>query len=95
MVEVNVEIMNIASDPTGQMITLTVEAIIGGKVMEIIFSEMVGNLAGMTDAQVRERLKGILKDVIRQKIGEVSELTPDRKWKRAQTYIGATFVIEV
>lgn len=90
MVSVDVVVKDIESDPTGQMITLTVEASIGETVEEIRFSEMVGNLRGMTDAQIRQRLKGILQDVIRQKIGEREELTSDRKWKRAQKYIGAT-----
>lgn len=95
MVEVSVLVKDIESDPTGQMITLTVEANIEGEPQEIRFSEMVGNLRGMTDPEIRQRLKGILRDVVSQKIGEREELTPEKKWKRAETYIGATFTIEV
>lgn len=95
MVQVDVEILNIESDPTGQMITLTVEVNIEGITEKIRFGEMVGNLRGKTEPEIRQHFKGILQDVIRQKIGEREELTPDRKWKRAQKYIGATFTVEV
>ncbi len=95
MVQVNVLIKAIETDPTGQMITLTVEANIQGKTQEVIFSEMVGNLRGMTDIQIKEHLKGILQDVIRQKIGEREELNAQKKWKRAQSFIGKTYTIEV
>ncbi len=94
MVQVDVEIKNIETDPTGQMITLTVEAIIEGEPTEIRFSEMVGNLRGMTEVEVRQHFKGILQDVVSQRIGMKEELTPEKKWKRTQTYIGATFTIE-
>ena len=95
MVQVNVEIKNIESDPTGQMITLTVEATIGEIVEEIRFGEMVGNLRGMTEPEIQQHFKGILQDVVRQRIGMREELTPEKKWKRAEAYIGATFIIEV
>jgi len=94
MVEVNVEIKNIETDQTGQMITLTVEATLGEVVEEISFGEMVGNLQGMTEPEVRQHFKGILKDVVRQRIGMREELNAEKKWKRAQKYIGATFVID-
>ncbi len=95
MVQVNVLIKAIETDPTGQMITLTVEANIQGKTQVISFGEMVGNLRGMTDIEIKKRFKGILQDVIRQKIGEREELTAQKKWKRAQSFIGKTYTIEV
>lgn len=94
MVKVNVLVKDIETDPTGQMITLTVEATVGKIVEEISFGEMVGNLRGMTEAEVRQHFKGILQDVVRQRIGMREELTPEKVWKRTQKYIGATFVIE-
>ena len=95
MVQVEVVIKDIETDPTGKMITLTVEAIIEGEIHEICFGEMVGNLRGMTDTQIRQHFKGILQDVIHQKIGEREELTPEKIWKRTQKYIGETFTVEV
>lgn len=95
MVEVNVLIKNIETDPTGQMITLIVEANIKGETQTISFGEMVGNLRGMTDIKIKEHFKGILQDVVRQKIGEREELNAQKKWKRAQSFIGKTYTIEV
>ena len=77
------------------MITLTVEANIGGMIEEIRFSEMVGNLRGMTEPGVRQHFKGILQDIVRQRVGMKEELTPDKIWKRTQKYIGAKFTVEV
>lgn len=95
MVQVNIVIKDIEIDPTGRMITLTVDATIAGKTEEVRMCEMVGNLGGLTDAEVRDHFKGCLQDVIRQKLGEREEITVDRLWKRSQTFIGNTYTIKV
>ncbi len=95
MVNVKVTIKSIETDPTGQMVTLIVDAVINDQVHEISFGEMVGNLRGLTNEQVKDRLKGIFQDVVRQKIGMLEELNPQKKWKRTQAFVGKTFTIEV
>jgi len=94
MVQVDITIKDIELDPTGRMITLVVDATIAGRTEKIRVCEMVGNLRGLTD-EVRDHFKGSLQDVIRQRLGELEEVTPAGVWKRAQTFIGKTYVIEV
>ena len=94
MVQVNVEILNIETDQAGQMITLTVETTVGEIVEEIRFGEMVGNLRGKTNTEVRQHFKKILQDVIRQRIGMREELNTEKLWKRAQEFIGNEYVID-
>lgn len=94
MAEINVQIKDIETDSTGQMVTLILDAMIGGKNEEVRVNEMVGNFQGMTDTEVRQHFEGILQDVLRQKIGEKEELNTKRVWKRAQKFIGDTYVID-
>ena len=77
------------------MITLTVDATVAGKIEEVRVCEMVGNLKGLTDAEVRDHFKGSLQDVIRQRLGELEEVMPGGVWRRAQSFIGKTYTIEV
>jgi len=95
MVQVNIKITDIELDPTGRMITLTIDATIAGRTEEVRVCEMVGNLRGLTDIEVRDHFKGSLQDVIHQRLGELDEVTPERTWKRAQDFIGKTYIIEV
>lgn len=95
MTQVDVVIRDIEIDPTGRMITLTVDATVAGKTEEVRVCEMVGNLRGLNNLEVQDRFKGILQDVIRQRLGEREEVTAEGAWKRAQTFIGKTFIIEV
>lgn len=95
MVQVDVVIKGIELDPTGRMITLAVDFTIAGKTEEVRVCLMVGDLRGLTAVEVRDRFKGILQDVIRQRLGEREEVTPDGAWKRAQDFIGKAYTIEV
>lgn len=95
MVEVDVLIKDIETDPTGRMVTLTVEAEIEGEPEEIRVTEMVGNLQEMTKEETRKHFSLIFEDVLRQKIGEKRELTPQKTWARAQDFIGERFTIKI
>lgn len=95
MTTVEVKIKSIETDPTGRMITLTVDATVAGKTEEVRVCEMVGNLKGLTDAEVQDHFRGSLQDVIRQRLGEKEEVTPTGVWKRAQNFIGKSYTIEV
>lgn len=94
MVQADVLIKGIVTDPTCRMITIIADVTVLEITEEIRISEMVGNLQDMTLEETRQHFKDIMIGVIRQKIGERKEIE-NGKWKRAGDFIGDEYTIEV
>ncbi len=89
-----VRVDNIELDPTEQMLVFTVSFSVGSLSETVKFNDMVGNYRGKTDADVAKMLRGIIQDIIRQRIGRTEEVIGGA-WKRAAAFIGQEYVIEI